>query len=67
MSRVQKKINPTSVRIKLLKKHISIVTLKKKLKVKDAAISMALSGKRMQLLEKINEIANSYNYKGIKK
>lgn len=48
-----KKIDPTSVKMKMLARGIKAVDLKKEFGVKDAAISMALSGKRPGLLGKI--------------
>ncbi len=60
-------LNPINVKIKLIQKNIPRSYLKKKLKVKDAAISMALSGNRLQLLEKINSIADSFTSKKGKK
>lgn len=60
-------LNPINVKIKLIQKNIPRSYLKKKLKVKDAAISMALSGKRLHLLERINLIADSYQSNGRKK
>lgn len=60
MSSPATKINPIDVKIMLISKDIKRKYLKKKLKVGDAAISMALSGKRPTLLNKINEVANNY-------
>lgn len=59
MSIPQNEIDPVSVRIKMLKKKVTPSILKKKLKVGDAAISMALAGKRKSLLEKINRLVDS--------
>jgi hypothetical protein len=48
------KINPVRVRIAMLKKGIKSAQLQRRFKVSPAAISMALSGQRTSLLEKIS-------------
>lgn len=48
------KINPLHVRITMIRKGIKPSRLQKRFKVSRAAISMALSGQRISLLEKIS-------------
>lgn len=53
-------INPIETQIILLRKGITRRHLKRRFRVKDAAISMALTGRRPTLLAKIYRYAKSH-------